>query len=131
MGTFQVEIEIGDPQGLRWEKLAVTVDTGSTYTVVPRTVLERLGVQPLRKARFRLADGQTLVQDVGETRVRVDGNVATRIIAFGEERDEPLLGADTLEGLLLAADPVGKRLVAVDALRLGKLERAGEDGEGV
>jgi clan AA aspartic protease len=129
MGTFQVEIEIGDPQGERWEKMAVTVDTGSTYTVVPRTVLERLGVQPLRKARFRLANGQTFDQDVAQTWIRIDGNSAIRIIAFGENQDEPLLGADTMEGLQLAVDPVGKRLVAVDALRLRRLEDASEDRE--
>ncbi len=118
MGTFQVELEIGDPKGERWERVPVTVDTGSTYTVVPRPILERLGVQPLRATRFRLANGQTFEQQVGETRVRIDGISATRIVAFGEDQDEPLLGADTLEGLQLAADPVSKRLVPVDALRL-------------
>ena len=118
MGTFSVEIEIGDPQGERFERVAVTVDTGSTYTVVPKPVLERLGVRPFRNARFRLADGRTFDQDVGQTWIRIAGNGAVRLVAFGEAGDEAVLGADTMEGLLLAADPVAKQLIPVDALRL-------------
>jgi carbon-monoxide dehydrogenase small subunit len=41
-----------------------------------------------------------------------------RIVAFGDADDEPLLGADTLEGMSLVVDPIGKRLVSVEALRL-------------
>ncbi len=118
MSTFSVELEVGDPQGERWEKVSVPVDTGSAYTVVPRILLERLGVKLLRRARFRLADGRTFDQEIGQTWVRFNGIGAIRIVAFGDEGDEPLLGADTLQGLLLVIDPVGERLVPVDALRL-------------
>jgi clan AA aspartic protease len=113
-----VELEIGDPQGGRYEKVSVPVDTGSAYTVVPRSMLERLGVKPFRRARFRLADGRTFDQEIGQTWVRFNGIEAIRIVAFGDQGDEPLLGADTLQGLLLAVDPVGERLVPVEALRL-------------
>ena len=41
-------IWIGDQQGNQFEHLEVTVDTGSTFTAVPRTMLERLGV-PVRR----------------------------------------------------------------------------------
>lgn len=121
MGTFEVEIEIGDPQGDRWEKISLPVDTGSAYTVIPRPLLERLGVQPLRRARFRLANGRTFDQEIGQTWIRLDGVAEIRIVAFGEERDEPLLGADALQGLLLAVDPVGERLVPVEGLRLTRI----------
>jgi carbon-monoxide dehydrogenase small subunit len=123
MGTFQVEIEIGDPQGERWEKLLVTVDTGSIYTSVPRALLARLGVQPYSKARFRLADGRVVEDDIGQTWIRLDGKSAIRMVIFGNEGSEPLLGADTMEGLLLAPDPVNKRLIPVEGLRLSMSER--------
>jgi predicted aspartyl protease len=115
---FRVEIEIGDPQGERYERVSLPVDTGSAYTVIPRALLDRLGVQPLRRAHFRLADGRTFDQEIGQTWLRYDGNAVIRIVAFGEEGDEPLLGADALQGLLLAVDHVGERLVPVEALRL-------------
>jgi carbon-monoxide dehydrogenase small subunit len=118
MSTFKVDIEIGDPQGERYEKVSVPVDTGSAYTVVPRPLLERLGVRPLRHVRFRLADGRTFDQEIGQTWVRINGTAMIRVVAFGDEDDEPLLGADTLQGLLLAVDPVAERLIPVEALRL-------------
>lgn len=118
MSTFYVQIEIGDSQGEQWEKVSLPVDTGSAYTVVPRPLLERLGVRPLRRARFRLADGRTFDQEIGQTWIRFNGTAVIRIVAFGDEGDEPLLGADTLQGLLLAVDPVTERLVPVEALRL-------------
>ena len=39
MGTVTVAIEIGDPQGQVFEELDVIVDTGSTYTALPRQML--------------------------------------------------------------------------------------------
>jgi hypothetical protein len=43
---------------------------------------------------------------------------ATRIVAFGGDDLPPLLGADTLQGILLVVDPVEERLVSTDALLL-------------
>ena len=69
MGKLVVTIGIGDQQGRQFEDLEVTVDTGSTFTAVPRALLQRLEVV-------------------------------------------------TLEDALLAVDPVGQRLVPVEAERL-------------
>ena len=116
MGTFQVEIEIGDPQGERYERVSALVDTGSTYTVVPRPLLEQLGVVPRERMPFRLADGRVVEEDVGQTWIRIDGRSVVTLVVFGEEGASSLLGAYALEGLLLAPDPVGRRLVRVEGL---------------
>lgn len=116
MGTFKVDIEIGDPQGQRFEHVEALVDTGSSYTVLPRPLLERLGVRSHGSRTFRLAHGRLEKQDIGRTWVRVDGQTEMTIVVFGPEGAAPLLGAYALEGLLLAADPVGKRLVPVEGL---------------
>ena len=39
MGTVKVTIGVGDPQGRHFEDMEVVVDTGSTYTAVPRQLL--------------------------------------------------------------------------------------------
>ena len=116
MGTFRVDMEIGDPQGGRYERLEALVDTGSTYTVLPRSLLQRLGVEPYARDKFRLADGRIVEEDIGQTWVRVDGRSVITIVVFGEEGVSPLLGAYALEGVRLAPDPVGKRLVPVEGL---------------
>ena len=44
MGTFSVPIEIGNPEGTRFEPVTALVDTGASYTSIAATVLRELGV---------------------------------------------------------------------------------------
>ncbi|MSQ12919.1 MAG: hypothetical protein EXR47_02025 [Dehalococcoidia bacterium] len=118
MGVFRHPIEVGDPAGRRFETVDAVVDTGASFTVVPGAVLRRLGIVPQRTVSFRLANGTVMEREVGETVVRIGGNRATRMVVFGGESDPALLGADTLEGLLLGVDPVAKRLVPAEAYLL-------------
>ncbi len=115
MGTFKVEIEIGGPGG-RWERVEALVDTGASYTWVAAEVLRRLGVRPAFQREFETADGRVIVREMGETAARFDGEQRTTLVIFGDEGSSALLGAYTLEGFGLAADPVNRRLVAVRGL---------------
>jgi predicted aspartyl protease len=118
IGVFRQIIEIGDPAGTRFASMDAIVDTGATFTVVPASILNNLGVVPNRRVRFRLADGGLLERDVGETMVRVLDYQAIRLVAFGSDDAPALLGSDTLEGLLLTVDPVQERLVPTDGWML-------------
>ena len=60
MGTVNLTIEIGNPQGLQFEELGVTAGTRSTYTAVPRATLERLGVPVERTLPSETADGRRI-----------------------------------------------------------------------
>ena len=116
MGTFTTKVEIGDPQGQRWETVEALVDTGASFSMIPRALLERLGVMPQEKIPFQLADGRSIRCDVAQTQVRINGRVRTTLVVFGEAGTDSLLGAYTLEGFLLAPDPVNRRLVPVPGL---------------
>lgn len=113
MGVFHVNMEIGDPSGQRYEAVSAMVDTGAAYTWIPRTILERLGLEPSFKLEFILADGRIIERDVTETRSRLDGQIRTTIVVFGDEGTDPLIGAYTLEGFGVAVDPINRRLVPV------------------
>ena len=119
MGTLNVTIEIGDPQGGRWESVEALVDTGSTYTWVPRPLLERLDVDVQFQQEFETADGRVVERDMAVTMVRWDSTTRPTLVVFSEERDAILLGAYTLEGFSLAPDPVNQRLVRVRGLAMG------------
>ena len=118
MGKLTVTIGVGDQQGRRFEDIEVIVDTGSTFTALPRILLQNLGVPVERSARSRLADGCTDMVDIGWTMVRLQDQTFPTRVTFAEENEPTLLGVVTLEEALLAVDPVGQRLLPVDADRL-------------
>lgn len=116
MGTFRVTLRIGDPQGQRFETVEALVDTGATYTVAPRSLLERLGVKPHTRAIFVLADDRKVEYEIGRTWVQLDSQTEIVLVVFGDEGTEPLLGAFTLEAFRLAPDPVSQSLIPVPGL---------------
>ena len=113
MGTFRVRIEVGGPQRERFELVEALVDTGATFTVLPRSLLQELGVAAHARAPFVLADGREIELELGRAWIRIGGRQEFSLVAFG---DETLLGAVTLEEFRLAPDPVSRRLVEVPAL---------------
>ena len=111
-------IDIGDSQRVSWETVEALVDTGSTYTWIPRDILERLGIQPEYRMEFETADGRVVERDVVQARARLDGQERITIVKFGGQGDTALLRAYTLEGFALAPDPVNRRLVRVRGLAM-------------
>lgn len=118
MGTFSVRLEVGDPLGHRFEAIDAMVDSSATYTVLPASLLERLGVDSHSTRHFRLADGSRVERRFGRTWIRIDGMADVSPVVFWDEESLPLLGAVTLEILGLGIDPVNRRLIPVDALLL-------------
>ena len=83
---------------------------------MPASILKRLGVDPLRRGTFEFADGRQVDMDIGETKVKIDGIETTTAVLFAKEGAAPLLGAMTLEGLLLDVDPFNRRLVPITGM---------------
>ncbi len=93
------------------------VDTGSEYTWMPTTVLERLGVQREKKdLAFVMANGQQITRSVGFAILHVEGQFTVDEVVFAQPGDLLLLGARTLEGLNLTIDARQKKLVAAGPL---------------
>ena len=128
MGTFYAPCEIANI-GDRKKSVAmikVLVETGSEYTWVPRSELERIGIRREKKdLAFVMANGQQITRSVGFAIVRVGDHFTVDEVVFGEAGDMALLGARSLEGLNLTIDPAGKKLVAA-----GPLPAAGGSSSG-
>lgn len=120
MGTVNLTIEIGNPQGLQFEELGVTAGTRSTYTAVPRATLERLGVPVERTLPSETADGRRIPVDVGQTIIRLQGLEFHTQVIFAEPEEPSLLGKVTLEEAALALDPVAGRLIPKTLLRISR-----------
>ena len=116
VGTFRISLEIGTLSGERFERIEALVDTGATYSCVPREILDRIGARSEEEWPFVLADGRTVSYPIGTARVRLSGRSRLTVVVFGEPGSEPLIGAVTLEEFGLAADPVHRRLIPVPGL---------------
>ncbi|HEY7690944.1 MAG TPA: aspartyl protease family protein [Gaiellaceae bacterium] len=112
MGTFSIRIAVSGSSSGPFVPVDVLVDTGATYTVLPKGLLEELGVEPHYHGEFGLADGTVVERDVGRVWVRYENRLEHTFVVFGEDR---LLGAVTLEELNRAVDPIQQRLVPVIA----------------
>ena len=113
LGTFKVTVRIFGPEGDESPEMAAVVALGSTYTAVPRDILESLGVVPLERATFELADGSIAEYEIADVRIRLGDSVRTVPVTFGPEATDTLLGATALEIFRLVADPVRRELVPV------------------
>lgn len=116
MGTFRGSVQVGDPNGRRFETVEALVDTGASYTSVPAPLLARLRAVAHTRDAFALASDEVVTWDIGQTWVRAQGRTVITLVVSGEPGAAPVLGADTLEGVRPGPDPVGRRLVPVRAL---------------
>jgi predicted aspartyl protease len=119
MGTFSVRCKIENivdrTKAVVLSKMLV--DSGSEYTWVAATSLERIGIQREKKdLQFVMANGQMVTRSVGFAIVRFDKYFTVDEVVFAEKGDLPLLGARTLEGLNLTVDARRKKLVAAGPL---------------
>lgn len=111
MGLTVLEIEVGNPANPEvTEKVEFLIDSGAVYSVVPTPVLEKLGIEPLAEEEFRLANGDKIVRKKGIALFKYGDRVGGADVIFGEEGDQQLLGAFTLEALGLVLDPLKREL---------------------
>ena len=118
MGAFRVSIEIGDPQGQRFEPVEALADTGASFTWLPRSILDRLGISPTEDSEFILADGRRTTYGMAWTLIRIEGRTQPTPVVFGDEGTDPLLGVVTLEEFRLGVDAVNRRLISTPAYLL-------------
>ena len=115
MGIFTVSIVVGDLEWQRTAPLEALVDTGTTFSAVPASVLAQLGIEPMVRREVEFANGHVEDVAIGWLRVVVESQDIITPVMFNEEGTEPLLGAVALEEALLGVDPVGQRLVLMRA----------------
>jgi predicted aspartyl protease len=94
------------------------VDTGAWSSFAPASKLKRIGIQPIGKKIFELANGEPEEYEYGIAKLEfMDELIATRII-FGPDKAEPLLGVAALEDAGFLVDPVNQTLRKLSVLPL-------------
>ena len=117
MSTFYITIQVADRFRERYAHIDALVDTGSSYTSLPESMLDELRIERETTRNFELPDNRIVEYPLGETRVRIDDREQTVPVVFAPDDTTPLIGATTLEILGLGIDPISETLVPVNALR--------------
>lgn len=111
MGLTHVKIGIANPaRAKRGIDVTFLVDSGAIYSVIPATLLRKLGVKPHSKRNFILADGSEVTRKIGDVLFRLDGRQGAAPVIFGEKEDSTLLGSVSLGALGWALDPLKREL---------------------
>jgi len=119
MGVFSVRVRLlPNARGRVPRELEMVVDTGASYTVIPRSIAEELGIRPVRRTVARLANGTRATMEMGQAELEVGGLRTVTWIVFGDAEDVALLGAVTLQELGLEVDPTTETLRPTDAYLL-------------
>ena len=116
MGTFFVDVEIGDPEGVEFVVVNALVDTGSTHTSLPENLLRHLGVRPRAERLVWLPNGEKEWRQLGQTMMRWKDEEFMVPVIFGSDNAPALLGATSLQAFALVVDPERERLIRAEAL---------------
>ena len=87
------------------------MDTGSTYSVMPSSLLARMGIERDGEEEILDAFNQVHRLPVGVVRIAHGEKARPCLVLFGSE-DQYLLGAIALESLGYIVDPIGKELIS-------------------
>ncbi len=109
MGTVFIEGTVTGPTG-KQVNIKFLVDSGATYTLLPKPHWQEIGLQPKRSLTFTLADGTTIVRPVSEAHITLPQGECHTPVILGEDGDEPLLGVVTLKILGLILNPFNRTL---------------------
>ncbi len=119
MGMTHVTVTVrntADP-GRTWEGLFL-VDTGAIDSLVPANCLREIGLVPLAKRTYELADGSEVKMDITTGQLEFMGDIVGSTIIFGADDVEPILGVTALESVGIEVDPRSQQLKRLPATRL-------------
>ncbi len=115
MGSFYVGCKVENHKDQKRAAVIpkLLVDTGSEFTWLPGEVLERIGIETVKKdLRIQMANGEIITRSVGYAVLRVDQYETIDEVVFAQKGDLALLGARAMEGMNVLVEPRKKRLVA-------------------
>lgn len=110
MGLTKVTLEITNPENKKTTKGEFLVDSGAFYTVLPKRMVEELDIKPDHKQQFSLADGTSIIREVGNAYIVFEGRRAASPVILGKKNDSSLMGVLTLEALGLIINPFDRTL---------------------
>ena len=95
MGITYIEGHLSGATGTQ-DSVRFLVDSGATYSLLPKSVWEPIGLKPKREMLFSLADGTLIHRPVSECHLVLPQDDAHTPVILGDD-DQVLLGVVTLD----------------------------------
>jgi len=118
MGLTHVVVKLIDSDAAGKYEADFLVDTGALHSMAPASELRRVGIKPLGKDLYELANGQLQEYEYGEAKLRFIDEVVTTRIIFGPDDIERILGVLALETAGYIVNPSNQTLRKLRALPL-------------
>jgi len=119
VGFVHIPVTVIPPsvRGNTYEALFL-VDTGAIDSMAPSSEMRRIGIQPVGRKMYDLADGSHQEYAFGIAQFEFMGEITGGRIIFGPEDVEPFLGVTALEAAGVTIDPATQTLKKLPAVRL-------------
>ncbi len=104
------------------EEVEAIVDTGSTFTKIPKNVADKLGIEGKEEVKVKIGDGKIISRKLDIVEIEIEGIKRQIYVTIGGESEVPVIGYTTLEILGLKVNPVEKKLEKVTAIELKEVK---------
>ena len=128
MGLTRIAVELSrmnsqEESGQYTYNAKFLVDTGAMDSMAPSSELRKVGIQPVGKRIYELANGEIQEYEHGIAQVSFMGEVTWTDIIFGPADTEPILGVITLENANFLVDPKNQTLTKLLARPLKQMRQ--------
>ena len=121
MGLTHVAVRLFNSTSPNTYEADFLVDTGATDTMAPASDLKKIGIQPLGKDVYELANGEFVEYEYGNAELRFMNEIVPIRIVFGPDGSEPILGVIALEAAGFMVDPKNRMLRKLKARPLKRV----------
>jgi aspartyl protease family protein len=108
MGETRTLFKVYGANGQVAESEAV-VDTGATFSKIPRSIANKLGLEAKYETEVELGDGRVIRRKLALADLEIQGVRRPVLVAIGEE-ERPLMGYTAMEVLGFKVNPITRKL---------------------
>ena len=119
MGLIYAPVTIRNPADASkyWEGTFL-VDTGAIESLVPREILDAIGVKPATQREYVLADGSKVNLETAPAAMEIMGTLIGTTVVFEDTNSEPLLGRIALNAAGIEVDTNNQTLTKLPYRRM-------------
>ena len=118
MGFIHIPVAVRPPGGSIAYESSFLVDTGAIDSMASATELRRIGIAPVGRKTYELADGRRIDYEFGIAQLEFMGEITGGRVIFGPDDVEAVLGVTALEAAGVTIDPSTQTLKKLPAVRL-------------